>query len=217
MTSKSSSRFLWITAFCIAVSGGYSVEKAPTLPEFGRDTVLVWEIELQNSTAGFVARLAEFYPDLLMEWEDSRFQGTVLMSNSDILEAKGYVTKKLFEPGVDTRSKDTTTLWLSRRIFRELKEKKKVKCAIDGVSGRMTYEGGGEILVEVNGAPMKLPVIVVRDDRGSERWFLDMEENPLMIKYTRRMYSQTLTSITTNRKNTLRWIKGQRLQRMLPD
>jgi len=63
----------------------------------------------------------------------------------------------------------------------------------------------------VNKKSMKLPVIKVSDDRGSERWFLDQEDNPLMLSHRVRKFNQTLTSITTDQANMLRWIKGKKL------
>ena len=217
MSLRNFCRFLLFTAFCIFSVWCHPAENEPLLPQLGRDTVLVWEMTTQDTARDLVVRLAGFYPDLLMEWEDSLSQGTVYIPNKDIMEANGFTNKRLFKPGSDTRSENSTTLWLSRKIFRELKEKKKAKCNIDRVSGRMSYEGDGKIPVEVNGSTMILPVIIVRDDRGGERWFLDREHNPLMIKYTLRNYSQTLLSITTDRKNTLRWLKGGKLQRLLPE
>jgi len=215
LAKKSFYRLLACCALCLAAITGCFAEDNPPLPDFGRDTVLVWEDALQDGTKDFVVRLASFYPDLLMEWENLRSQGTVSIPNRDVLGAKGYVNKKLFKPGMDTQSEDETTLWLSRKIFRELKEKKKAKCKIDRVQGKMTYEGDEELTVNINGVPVTLPVIRVRDDRGSERWFLDLETNPLMVKYTVRHFEQTLISITTNRTDTLRWLKGRKLQRFL--
>jgi hypothetical protein len=61
---------------------------------------------------------------------------------------------------------------------------------------------------------MNLPVIKVKDDRGSERWFLDSEDNPLMLRHLIRKYDQTLASVTTDQPNTLRWIKGKKLANM---
>jgi hypothetical protein len=116
---------------------------------------------------------------------------------------------------MDIRGKNATTLWLSRRLFRELKEKKKAKFAIDGVQGSTTFQGEDHLTVEVNRTPLVLPVIRVFDDRGAERWFLDQEENPLMLKHLLRNFSQTLVSITTDRPNTLRWIKGKKLDNSL--
>jgi hypothetical protein len=181
------------------------------LPIFGRDTVLVWKIKSRDFDSEFVARIAEFSPDRFLEWEDSSTQGTIFMPSRDVLAAKGYVSANLFESGVDSRGKNVTTLWLSQQIYRDLKSKRKVKCNLDSIASQMTYRGDDHLTVEVNRSPRELPVIRVTDDRGSERWFLDQEENPLMVKHMLREFSQTLTSITTDRPNTLRWIKGKKL------
>jgi hypothetical protein len=152
-----------------------------------------------------------------MEWEDRKTQGTVFIPRQEIVEAEGYVHTRLFQSGRDVRAKGETTVWLSRSIYRELKDKKEAGLKIDRVQGRMTYLGEGEHAVEVNGSAMTLPVIKVRDSRKAEMWFLDLEENPLMVQYRLRHYRKTLVSITTNRPNTLRWLKGKKLQRLLSE
>lgn len=202
--------FLAILAF--SAIADRSVAGGNSLPAFGRDTVLVWKSQIQDYTAQFVARIAEFSPDRYLEWEDEKTQGTIFMPNRDVVSAKGYTSSNLFKSGVDSRGKNATTLWLSQQIFRELKDKKKAKCDLDGVAGVLTYLGDGTLTVEVNKSPMDLPVIRVSDDRQGERWFLDMEDNPLMVKHTVRTYTQVLESITTNRPNSLRWIKGRKLE-----
>jgi hypothetical protein len=181
------------------------------LPAFGRDTVLVWKIQSGASVSDFVVRVAEFSPDRLVEWEDEKSQGTIFMAFRDIQNAKGYVSSFLFESGMDMRGKNATTLWLSRAIYRNLKEKKRARVSLDGVESRLTYLGDDRLSVEVNRAPMTLPVVRIADDRGSERWFLDLEDNPLMVRHRLRHYNQTLVSITTDRPNTLRWIRGKKL------
>jgi PAS domain-containing protein len=188
-----------------------SLSEGNPLPAFGQDTVLVWKIQNQEFSSDFVVRIAGFSPDRFLEWEDASAQGTIFMPSRDIEGAGGYTSAHLFSAGADTRSRNTTTLWLSRSIFRELKEKKRAKLAIDGVRGLMTFQGEDQLIVEVNRASLALPVIKVSDDRGAERWFLDQEENPLMLKHQLRQFSQTLISITTDRPNTLRWIKGKKL------
>jgi hypothetical protein len=181
------------------------------LPAFGKDTVLVWKIENLEFTSSFVVRIAQFSPDRYLEWEDEQTQGMIFMPGQDMLEARGFVNSSLFISGGEARGKKATTLWLSRHIYRELKEKKKAKCTLDGVQGAMNYLGEDQISVEVNRSARKLPVIRVMDDRGSERWFLDLEENPLMVLHKLRNFTQTLSSITTDKANTLRWIKGKKL------
>jgi hypothetical protein len=191
---------LWI------IAGDY------TLPKFARDTVLVWTTHNQEYVSEFVVRIAEFAPDRYLEWEDTQTQGTVFMASGDLLTAKNYISgASLFQSGVDMRGKSATTLWLSQKIFKELKDKGKIKCDIDGIQGLLINKGSDRMAVEINKSIQELPVIKVADDRGSERWFLDSEENPLLMKHMVRKYVQTLTSITTNRRNTLRWIKGEKL------
>jgi len=181
------------------------------LPSLGRDTVLVWKILNQELDSEFVVRIAEFFPDRFVEWENETTQGTIFMPNRAILNARIFVNASLFEGGVDTKGKDKTTLWLSQAIYRDLKQKQRVKISLDGIDSWLTVEGSDQITIDVNRTPMKLPVFKVKDDRGSERAFLDMDSNPLMVRHTIRAFSQTLTSITTDKPNTLRWIKGKKL------
>jgi hypothetical protein len=181
------------------------------LPAFGRDTVLVWRMENQEEVSQFVVRIAQFLPDRFIEWENSTTQGTIFMTQKAVTSAKSFVNTRLFEGGVDTRGKDATTLWLSERLFRDLKERKRIKMGIDSVDGWMTVDGFEQINIEVNRATVSLPVMKVKDDRGSERWFLDLPDNPLLAKHTIRGFTQTLSSITTDKPNTLRWIKGKKL------
>ena len=189
----------------------YSFSSEEVLPLFGRDTVLVWQTKNLNFESTFVARIATFYPDRFIECESREVQGTVYMRSEDIENARGFVNSRLFEGGVDAKSKKTTTLWLSRKLFQELKSKGKAKCQLDGIGSEFKYQGKDQLKVEVNGNLTILPVIKVSDGRGAEFWFLDQEDNPLMAKHTLRSYSRTLTVISTDRPNTLRWIKGKKL------
>jgi hypothetical protein len=199
---------LLLLGFAAAASAGFP---EPSLPPFGRDTVLVWKVQIQDDTKEFVVRIAEFTPDRFLEWEDATTQGTIFMPSHALTSAKIFVNASLFEGGVDTKGKDKTTLWLSQQIYRDLKAKQRLKLSLDGIDGWFTVEGSDQMTIEVNRAPMSLPVLNVKDDRGSLRGFLDIESNPLLVRHTVRTFSQTLTSITTDRPNTLRWIKGKKL------
>jgi len=194
----------------IALSAQALVQAA-SVPPFGRDTVLVYKSEIEQNVNTFVIRIAEFSPDRFVEWENSSTQGTVFIPASSVQNAKGYVNSSLFEAGVDTTAKQVTTVWLSRRIFQELKEKKKAKVAIDSIDSWMTLESEDQVPVEVNRTVVNLPAIKTVDDRQSVRWFLDSEDNPILLKHVLRHYTQVLASITTDRPNTLRWIKGKKL------
>lgn len=177
----------------------------------GRDSVLVWKTRTPGHETTFVARIARFAPDRFLEWEDGNSQGTVFMPEKEVLAAKGYESSSLFRAGMDRRASQATTLWLSRKIFRELKERRAARCVLDGVSTRFRLVGEGGMEVEVNGAPVRMRVVKVEDGRGGERWFLDDEDNPLLVRHAIRSYEQKLVGVTTDRPNTLRWIKGKKL------
>ena len=130
---------------------------ASGLPDFGRDTVLVWKIRNLDYSADFVVRIAQFLPDRYIEWEDDVTQGTVFMPGEDIEAAKGYVNSTLFKSGSDTKGHRATTLWLSRDLYRELKANKKAKCVINGVAGRFAVLGEDALDVEVNRKSCRCP------------------------------------------------------------
>jgi hypothetical protein len=181
----------------------------PSLPPFGRDTVLVYRSS--NEKEGpFIVRIATFAPDRYLEWEDTTTQGTIFLPAKVVSAARGLDNYQLFQGGVDTRGKDATTLWISQRIFQEMKRSAKIRFMIDGLPTNVTILGNDHLTIEVNRAEKSLPVIKTKDERGAERWFLDNEENPLLVNLLVRNYRQQLASITTDRAHTLRWIKDRK-------
>jgi len=181
------------------------------LPEFGLGTVLVWKIEGPEYEKSFTARIASFRPDRFFEWESDAGQGTVFMPERAVADAKGYEISSLFANGRDKRTKDETALWLSRHVFIELKEKKSARWNLNGVASKLSLIGEGSVSVEVNRNIVDIPVIRAADDRGAEWSFLNLPENPLMVRYEVRNYRQSLISITTGAADSLRWIKGNKL------
>jgi hypothetical protein len=208
------SRFIVLTLVMLAFLPGSSVrgQTTPQIPTFGRDTVLVWKAVGNSSDLGtLVVRIAQFSPDRYLEWEDSTGQGTVFLASKALASSKIFLMRRLFQSGVDTQSKDSTTLWLSEKSYLDLKSKQKIKLAIDALEEWVKLEGSDQIALEVNQTRQTLPVIKISNTRGLELWFLDSAENPLQVKLIARNYVETLTSITTDRPNTLRWIKGRKL------
>jgi hypothetical protein len=202
--------FISLVAILTAALGATSGDEV-RLPAFGCGAVLVWKTQAQTHTSDFVIRIAEFLPDRYMEWEDFQTQGTVFIPSREIQEAKGYESHDLFKSGTESRAKNVTTMWLSRKIYVELKAKKKIKLDLNGVQSSMVLIGSDQFMFEVNKSKICMPVIKVNDDQGSERWFLDLEENPLLVKHVNGQYVQSLISITTGKPDTLRFIKGKKL------
>jgi hypothetical protein len=197
--------------FSLFVAARVSSVAAADLPPFGKDTVLVWKNANQEDLGNIVVRIAQFLPDRYIEWENAVTQGTVLMSAKAVQEGKLFLNSRLFEAGRDMKGDGATTLWLSTWTYAQLKAKPKVKLSVDSVDAWMYPEGVETLPVEVNRVTTDIPVLKVRDDRGSTRWFIDSAENPLLVKHVIRTFSQTLVSISTDRPNTLRWIKGKKV------
>lgn len=206
-----SSKGSLICSICIliAVCIGGAVEKSP-LPEFGLGTVLVWKIEGTEYENGFVARLASFLPERFFEWENETGQGMVSMSERAITNGN-YVTTSLFVVGKEKKTRNETTLWLSRRVFNELKEKKTAKWNLNGVTAKLNFIEEGSVPVEVNMKTEELSVIHAVDDRNTKWTFLNDSENPLLVRYEIRNYRKILASVTTGAPESLRWIKGSKL------
>jgi hypothetical protein len=199
-------------ALVLLLSMGFQASqpaKDSNVPPFGRDTVLVYRSS-NESEGAFVIRIAQFEPDRHFEWEDATAQGTIFIPAKLVNEARSLVNYQLFQAGVDTRGKNATTLWLSRRVYRELKENPKVKFDLDGLATLVNVLGTGEMNVEINRKIRSIPILKTKDERGNERWFLDREDNALLVNLMVRKYEQKLTSITTDRPNTLRWIKDKK-------
>ena len=194
----------------VAVIHGGTEAESP-LPEFGLGTVLVWKIEDAEHERSFVARIASFQPDRFIEWENETRQGTIFMPERAVTDGIGYEISSLFAGGKEIRTRNEMTFWLSRRVFTELKENKTARWNLNGVASRLRFIEEGSIPVEVNRKVVELPVIRADDDRKAEWSFLDHPDNPLMIRYEVRNYRQTLTSITTDTPEALRWIKGRKL------
>lgn len=209
MTSRSARCIALMSVMLVA--GGTEEAGAADLPQFGKDTVLVWKNENQEDLGNVVVRIAQFLPDRYVEWENSVTQGTIFMPAKSVQEARTFLNSRLFEAGMDMKGNGATTLWLSTGIFTQLKSKPKVKVSLDSVDGWMYPEGVETLPVEVNRVTTEIPVLKVRDDRGSVRWFIDSTDNPLLVKHVIRTFTQTLISISTDRANTLRWIKGKKL------
>ena len=207
-------RYVVLMLLLLAFPVGRSArsQTAPQFPTFGRDTVLVWKAFNDSNELGtLVVRIAQFAPDRYFEWEDSSGQGTIFLASKALESSKIFLMRRLFQSGVDTKSKDSTTLWLSEKSFRDIKSKQKVKLAIDALEEWVTLDGSDQMVLEINQTQQTLPVIKISNKRGIELWFLDSAENPLQVKLIARNYMETLTSVTTNRSNTLRWIKGKKL------
>jgi outer membrane protein OmpA-like peptidoglycan-associated protein len=150
--------------------------------------------------AGYTAESLKLKPPPLMPYYVYR-----TLSAADIESSGRYLQQFAPSPAIPEVVKNTTSLGISRRVFRELKQGKRVPFTIfrtippaesiktDGneyqLPGElwMVDQKPASIAVLVNGRPMSLPAIYahgkfVRDE--GDFYFLDDETNPITLKFT---------------------------------
>lgn len=197
----------WV-GWLVLLSSAALLQAGSKIPlAFGRDTVVVWEMKTRASTYSFVVRLARFVPDRHFEWENLASQGTIHLDEKSLNQSDRYILSSLFDVGVDVEAKNSTTLWLSRKVFRQLKESGQTKVYLNGLKDEFKKVAEVDYPLMVNRESLPARALHLKDHRDNEWWFLDDEDNPLLLEYKTNHFHQKLKSVSTDRKNTLRWIK----------
>ena len=171
------------------------------------NTVLVYQNCSGNQRNPFVLRLARFQPDVVLEWESVRHQGTLHLYRQAVEEGHKFTFIRLFEVGVDMESKDVMTVWLSERIYRKLIDTGTSKIKLNNLAVRMSVRGEGVYRVNIDETEREFPAIYVDDDRNGSWTFHKDPENPILLEYETPHFRQYLKSVSTTSRNKLRWIK----------
>jgi hypothetical protein len=174
---------------------------------FGANTILVYQSVAGEEENQFVLRVGRFQPDIVFEWESESHQGTVHLFKKAVERAKGLTVSGLFEVGVDSESDDVMTKWLSRELLDNLIEKGKTKVKLNRlpVEFRFLEESDFELIVNKNAS--KVAAIKVEDSRGGIWLFGKDFENPVLLEYRTPFYKEFLSRVSTDGKNSLRWLQ----------
>ncbi len=173
----------------------------------GAQTVLVYENANRLETSQFVVRLARYRPDVVLEWESARDQGTVHLFREAVEEGRGFTLTQLFEVGVDRESTETMTLLLSDALFADLSRSRFAKLKLNRIPAKMELEGRENFAVRVDQREVEVPALRVRDNRGGEWLFLESADTPLLLRFKSIHFTQRLLSLSLSERPALRWIK----------
>lgn len=181
---------------------------APSGSSFKLDTgaTLVWDSDARGRTSEFIVRIAEFEPDRHFEWESRAQQGTIRIPAQVLKESKKITFARLFDNGVDIERADFLTLWLSERIYQELKQAGRSKIIVDALQDEFVVMETVPYSLMLDRRPTAVSAIKVKDGRGATWLFLDSAENPVMLEYQTQYYVQKIRYMTT-KGNILRWIR----------
>ncbi len=170
-------------------------------------TVLIFYSTVANKETPIILRVARFKPDIFVEWESVSHQGTIHLYQEAVRDGRKFILESLFDAGVDAESPDAMTIWLSERMYKELKENGGAKIELNNLPLKLKVVGTGTFNLLVDKEERQIPVMTVEDERNNTWVFYDDPENPLMVEYKTSRYRKYLKSVTTSSWPGLRWIK----------
>jgi hypothetical protein len=166
---------------------------------------IVWDTTAGDKTSEFIIRIAQYSPERHFEWESRAQQGTIRIPSHVLRDSKRITFARLFDNGVDIESADFLTLWLSRKIYDELKNSRRSRITMDSLKDEFVLLETIEYPLVVDKQTITAPAVKLKDERGATWIFLDSPENPIMLEYKNKYFLQKIRYMTT-RGNILRWI-----------
>lgn len=176
--------------------------------ELGENSILIYIHETETGETQFVLRVARFMPDIVLEWESLSHQGTIHLRKKAVEKGEGFTLSGLFDPGVDTDSKDVMTTWLSKALFDELIKSGETKIRLNRLSTRFTLKGEITYSLRVDKKEISIPAIVLADARGGKWVFQKSRENPVLLEFSNDYYREYLKTLILSQPGSLRWIQA---------
>lgn len=171
------------------------------------NTLLIYGSQAGNQKMGLRVHVARYRPDIVLEWESLRDQGTVHMFRKAVEEGQKFTLDGLFEVGVDMESPETTTVWLSEEIYNELVEVGVVKIRMNRLSVQMKLRGEGTYSLKIDQKVREIPVIHVEDNRKRLWTFQRDSKNPILVECVFPYFQRSLKSVSTASGAKFRWIR----------
>lgn len=191
--------FLLLLRFELCLAENHPLAKLDT------GATAVWDTSARDRTSEFIIRIARYSPDRHFEWESRAHQGTIRIPRHILKEGKKITFARLFDNGVDIDRTDFLTLWLSEKIYEELKTVKRSRITMDSLKDEFVLLETFQYPLIVDKQAVTVSALKLKDDRGATWIYLDSAENPIMLEYKNKYYEQKIRYLTT-RGNILRWI-----------
>ena len=106
--------------------------------------------------------------------------GSVTMSSKALGESTKIVN--YFSDGATQNMEEETTVWLSRKIYEQIKNKKPIDISIDGTTEILNFKNNEKLKIKADGADEEVNVLYAETESGNKLWILDEPQNPLIIK-----------------------------------
>lgn len=198
----------FITIWSISLSSlvSFSLLGEGSLP-LGPKTALIFKSYSGPNESQLIVRVARFRPDIVMEWESVSSQGTIHLLRNNVINGANFTLLGHFDPGVDMISKEVMTVWFSKKIYNGLVENGSVKIKINRFVRMIYLEEEDVFQLKLNKRGYQIPVLRLKDDRGAVWKLLKDPANPILVEYSERDYRIFLSSVQTDLRIPLRWIR----------
>ena len=198
--------FVTILGSLLIIPASSKAEGAESF-EVGPNSVLIYKSYSGHVEREWILRVARFGPDVVLEWESYANQGTLHLFRNSVLNGTSFSLFGLFEPGVEKESKKVMTVWVSRKIYRELVATGSTRIKMNRFPRKLELLEEDRFQLSLNRRPHEVPVIRAVDDRGAEWVLLKDPDNPVLLEYTERKYRLALISFLTRSQVALRWLR----------
>jgi hypothetical protein len=148
--------------------------------------VLVYEVTANGSTYHFEVTVKEIREAIVFDWimPEKDVSGEVTLEKAARDGATVY--KNMFRDGEEWVLTDSSTVWMSRKNFNELKKGNTIMTLDNNGAERFDKKEGGTLDIIYKGKPMKLKNFICtngkEDANKRQLWILDNTAQPLILK-----------------------------------
>ncbi len=165
---------------CLAASAFASVPPpAPKFPWLKTGTVMKWNLV---GAYDFVVTVKKLGTEVEFDYKMSNASetaGTVTIKEKGF--AEGTAQNNYFGGG-PLVLEEKTTVWVSKKFYQALKEKKDLVINAEGEDATLKFVKDDKWTVTIEGKQVELPVLYGETDKGQKFWILDDPENPVICK-----------------------------------
>lgn len=145
---------------------------------------LYYEVNQNGNTYPFTLNMNHYTNTTIsFDWElDERSHGAVFMSEEALNSATDLMN---YFKGGYSDLEDKTSVWVSKKLFSEIKDGKKVKIGLDGGNHDIFELSGKDQFTIKNkktGQTIALPVLILKGENNNQIWIADDFTNRLIVK-----------------------------------
>ncbi len=172
-----------LTIACMAF-----ISPADELKEIPANSQLSYNVDFRGQKYQFIVEVQKKSPDLSFKYNltmGGGMEATIIMTKDALATA---INQQNYFNGSDRTLSTETTVWVSQKVFKEIKDNKKTTIgnSTGGLGGYKTdeysLEGTVDFPTVVNGEPATLKALHIKAANGYQYWIWDNEKDPLILK-----------------------------------